>query len=303
LIQILLGFWAFIKVGLLILFIVEGSLLIEEFIAGRLELRKGFAGAKSSPFRIFARHGLKLLRMEGSFSHHVGAGAKFLVIFLAAGLLPIWSGEIPLQATHGLWIFTALMIGGPVIYLILEWSIKKGSGWPSLLISAERTVGCSTVLLILTITLVAMSGLDNFSDFRDFQKIHGWIIFDYPLAMFILFAYAVANLFTSFQTIFSRTVDESPSGWSFDELLPHLRRAVWTLFLIDVFFSGSGAIGPAGNLFLVLKCLLLNVASYFGSQLFFHLREDQAEAFILWRLTPITVLILALTLLFPGGFF
>jgi hypothetical protein len=303
LIEILSGFWAFLKVSVLIVLIIESSLLVEEFITARLELRKGFAGAKSSPFRIFVRHGLKLLRMEGSFTQHFGAGAKFLVIFLAAGLLPVWSGEIPLQASHGLWIFTALMIGGPVIYLILEWSIKKGSGWPSLLVSAERTVGCSTVFLILTITLVAMSGLDNFLDLRDFQKIHGWIIFDYPLAIFILFAYAVANLFTSFQTIFSRTIDESPSGWSFDELLPHLRRAVWTLFLVDVFFAGSGSLGILGDLFLIFKCVALNVVSHFGSQLFFHLREDQAEAFILWRLTPITVLILALTLLFPGGLF
>ncbi len=62
-IELIFGLWAFIKVGLLVLIIVEGSLLIEELIMARLELRRGFTGAKTSSLRIFTRHGLKLLRI------------------------------------------------------------------------------------------------------------------------------------------------------------------------------------------------------------------------------------------------
>jgi len=299
--EILSGFGAFVKVAIYIFIIVEISILVEEFIAARLELRRGFAGTKTSPLRIFARHGIKILRTEGSFGQHLASGAKFLVIFLAAGLLPLWFGQIPLSCAHSFWIFTTLVIAGPVLHLILEWAFKRGSGWPLILVTSERTIGSCTVHFILAITLIAMTGVDNFSGFRDLQENHSWIIWRYPWAIFILFAYAVANLFTSFQTIFARDKDEKAAGWSFDELLPQMRRAVWTLFMVDVFLGGASTTGMVGNIGLILKSVLINVASSLASQLFFRLREDQAEAFILWRLTPISILILALSLLIPGG--
>jgi hypothetical protein len=297
------GVWGFFKVTILVLTIVELSMLIEEFISARLELRRGFAGTQTSPLKIFARHGLKVLRVDGSISQHIGAGAKFLIIFLAAGLLPIWSGEIPLNCAHSLWVFTALTIVGPAVHLILEWTIKRGAGWPSVLVTAERSLGTATVHFVLAMTLVAMTGIDNFADFRDLQLTKSWMILRYPWIVLILFAYAVASLFTSFQTIFAREQDERASGWSFDGLLPQLRRTVWTLFMVDVFLGGSGGATVVGDLVLIFKCVSINTISYFGSKQFFNLREDQAESFILWRLTPIAIFILAISLLFPGGLF
>ncbi len=296
-----MGAWGFVKVALLILIIIELSIAIEEFLSARLELRRGFSGAKNSPFRVFARHGLKILRTEGTFAQHLAAAFKFLIVFLAAGLLPIWGGKVPIPYMHSFWIFTTLVILGPVLHLIFEWAIKGGSGWPLILVTSERTIGGCTVHFILAITLVAMTGVDHFAGFRDIQLEHGWIIWRYPWAIFILFAYAVANLFTSFQTIFSRDKDEKAAGWSFEELLPQMRRTVWTLFIVDVFLGGAGSLGVLGDMALVLKCVGINVLSKVTSQLFFHLREDQAEAFMLWKLTPISILILALSLLLPGG--
>ena len=126
--EILLGAWGFVKVALLVLLIAEISIAIEEFLTSRLELRRGFAAAKTTPLRVFARHGLKILRTEGTFSQHFAAALKFLIVFLAAGLLPIWSGDVPLPCLHSFWIFTTLVILGPVFHLILDWAIKGGSG-------------------------------------------------------------------------------------------------------------------------------------------------------------------------------
>jgi hypothetical protein len=280
---------------------MEFSMLIEEDIRARLELRKGFAGTKATPFRIFQRHALKLLRSEGSFRTHAAAGAKFLVLFLAAGLLPTWSGQLSLPVAHSFWIFLSLMIAGPLVNLVLEWAVKKGAGWPSVLATAERTTGSATVLFILTITLVAMTGQDSFADYQTLQLQHGWLIFQYPWALPILFAFAVVNLFMSFQTVFAGMSDEKAMGWNFDALLPEIRRTLWTLFMVDIFLGGYGAGGALGGGLLIVKCVVLNVISSFGSQLFMRLREDQAESFILWNLTPISIMILALSLLFPGG--
>src|ERR1700677_2210112 len=122
--EIFLGVWSFLKVAALVFLIVELSIAIEEFLSARLELRRGFAGAKTTPLRVFARHGLKVLRTEGTFTQHFAAALKFLIVFLAAGLLPIWGGQVPLPCMHSFWIFTTLVILGPVLHLILEWAIK-----------------------------------------------------------------------------------------------------------------------------------------------------------------------------------
>jgi hypothetical protein len=205
------------------------------------------------------------------------------------------------------------MLASPVIHLILRWAFFEGSGWPAVLIAGERTIGSATVHLVLAISLVAMTGLDSFSDLGALQEKWGWLIFKFPWALVILFAYAVVNLFTSFLSIFQKEDNESPSEWSFDDALPLLRRAIWTLFVVDVFLGGAGsgnsslgqtvsvAFGLVGNIFLVVKCVAINVFSSCCSQLFFRLREDQAEALILWGLAPLSVGILALSLLFPGG--
>jgi len=301
--EFIFGVLGFVKVMVLILLIIELTILLEEFLAARIELRRGFAGTKTSLIQVLARHGLKILRTEGPLSRQLASATRYLVIFLSAGLLPVWGGKIPLAGAHSLWLFTALVIFGPVFHLISDWARHRGAGWPLVLASAERTVGASTVHFILAITLVAMTGIDDFAGFRDLQEAHGWIIWRYPWAIFILFAYAVANLFTSFQSIFSRGREERAEGWSFDDLLPHLRRAVWTLFVVDVFMGGAGKLGPLGDLSLIVKCVGVNVVSKAISQLFFHLREDQAESFILWRLMPISILILGLSLLIPGGVF
>jgi hypothetical protein len=294
------GILGFFSTAALIFIIMEISLVLEEVFTMRFELRKGFTGTKTSATKILGRHALKVLRAEGTPKQHFATACKYLVIFLGAGLLPGWSGEPALVPPHALWAFFGLVLAGPVFQLVIGWAAGKGAGWPVVLTTAERTVGSATVIFVLAITLVAMTGSDTFVDFVEYQSRHGWLVFHYPLGLLLAFAFAVVSLFTAFHTVFSRTGDDKPVGWRFDDLMPHMGRTVWSLFIIDLFFGG--ATGPAGGFFLVIKAVIINVGAGALSRLFFQLREDQAEAFILWRLTPISIVILALSLLFPGGF-
>ena len=86
------GAVAFFPVALVVVVIMEVSHLFEELFTVRAQLRKGFVGAKSNVFRIFSRHLLRLLRMSGTGAQNIGAGFKFIIIFLAVGLLPVWPG-------------------------------------------------------------------------------------------------------------------------------------------------------------------------------------------------------------------
>ena len=184
---------------------------------------------------------------------------------------------------------------------MFEWAVKKGRGWPIVLVAAERTIGSATVLFILSITLVAMTGSDNFLDFHKSQSTGGWLIFRNPMAILLLITFAVVNLFSSFQTIFARTGDEKQTGWSFNEMILPLRSSVWSIFIADVFLGGAHLENFMGVLLLISKGVGVNIASVIISHLFFQLREDQAESFILWRLGPLSIVILAFCLLFPGG--
>ena len=230
---------------------------------------------------------LRFLRMSDSLGQNIGAGFKFILVVLAAGLLPIWQGRAMLPASHSLWIFIGLMLLGPVLYLVFEWVFKKGSGWPIVLIAAERTIGSATVLFILSITLVAMTGGDSFLEFQNIQKSHGWLIFHNPMAILLLGAFAVVNLFSSFQTIFSRTGDEKQSGWSFNEnqSFPFAVRC-GRFFIADVFLGSADVENIPGVIFLIFKCVGVNLISVIVSHLFFQLREDQAEAFIFMEAWP-----------------
>jgi hypothetical protein len=299
--EMLHGVLGFFAIAFVIFLVMEISVLFEELFTVRAQLRRGFVGSKSSVFKIFSRHTLRFLRMSETPRQNIGSGFKFIFIFLAAGLLPIWQAEAMLPVSHSLWIFIGLMLMGPVFYLVFEWVFKKGTGWPIVLIAAERTIGSATVLFILSITLVAMTGGDSFQEFQKIQSGKGWLIFHNPMAILLLIAFAVVNLFSSFQTIFARTGDEKQSGWSFNEMILPLRSSVWALFIADVFLGGADMDGFAGVFVLVFKCVGINLLSVIVSHLFFQLREDQAEAFILWRLGPLSILILALCLLFPGG--
>jgi hypothetical protein len=294
------GFLGFFKVAFLLFIILEISLLFEEFFKSRTEFRKGFTGTKSTLFKTLHRHALKILRMEGNLRSHIGTASRCAFMFAAAGLLPVWGNQIILESSHSLWVFLGLNIIGPALTLIFQWTLNRGSGWPFVLSYAERSIGSATVLFILGITVVAMTGTDTFSEIQKIQDAGGWLVFQYPLSFVLMFALIVINLFLSFQTMFSKSGDAGKSeGWTIDDLLPHLRRTIWSLFIVDTFLGGAQ--GAFGDVFLVVKCILLNVLSEVVSFLFVRLREDQAEAFILWRFAPISVLILTFSLLLPGG--
>jgi len=299
--DILSGALGFFEVGAFVLLVMELSALLEELFSVRAELRKGFTGTKTSLIKIFSRHCLRLLRIEGGLRRHMGAGIKFALIFVSAGLLPLWDGRVTLSVNHSLWIFLGITLFGPVLHLVFAWLFNRGSGWPIVLTSAERAIGSATVLFILSITVVAMTGADRFADFQKSQEVHGWLVIRNPLAIPLLMAFSVVTLFSSFQTIFSRTGDEREEGWSFDDLLLPLRRSVWSVFMADVFLGGADFSGLGGGGILLVKCVSINVFSAIGAHLFFQLREDQAESFILWRLAPVSILILVLSLLLPGG--
>ncbi|MDZ4677318.1 MAG: hypothetical protein SGI74_07375 [Oligoflexia bacterium] len=294
------GFLGFFKVTSLLLIILEISLLIEEFFKNRIEFRKGFTGTKSSIAKTLQRHALKVLRMEGDLKAHFGTALGCTFIFLTAGLLPVWSNEIVLHAPHSLWVFLGMSMIGPTLALIFQWTQKSGSGWPFVLSHAERSIGSATVLFILGIALVAMTGSDSFSEIQKSQEAGGGLVFQYPLSIILMFALVVINLFLSFQTMFSKSDTEvKHHGWTLDDLIPHLRRTIWSLFIVDTFLGGAH--GVMGNGLLILKCVILNVSSEVLSCLFVRLREDQAESFILWKLTPISILILTLSLFLPSG--
>ena len=297
------GVGGFLLTVLAVFLVTELSLVLEEAILVRFELRKGFTGAKTGLIKVFQRHALKVLRIEGPPSKHFISAAKYLMVFFAAGCLPLWGGEPALNPPHSLWIFLGIILLGPIAQLAIAWYFNKGAGWPVLLTTNERTIGSATVLFTLAIALVAMTGVDRFSDFIEAQARHSWLVFRYPLSVLLAFAFAVVSLFVTFQSVFSRTGDARPAGWGMDDLIPQLSRAVWSLFIVDIFFGGAaGALsGPVGDALFILKAVVINVISGVVAKLFFQLREDQAEAFILWRLAPISIAILALSLIFPGG--
>jgi hypothetical protein len=76
---------------------------------------------------------------------------------------------------------------------------------------------------------------------------------------------------------------------------------MWSIFIVDVFMGGASPSGLFGDITLVAKCVGLNVSAAIASRLFFNLREDQAEGFMLWGLAPISIAILGLSLFFPGA--
>ena len=127
------------------------------------------------------------------------------------------------------------------------------------------------------------------------------------MALYLVFAFLAVQLFMTFSSIFSKPAEsEREHGWGLEDFLPELSRAVWGLFVVDVFMGGAFVEGSSfaslANLLFVLKVVMLNAVAKCAAQLFVRLREDQAENFILWRLTPFSVFILALSLFFTGWF-
>ena len=125
------------------------------------------------------------------------------------------------------------------------------------------------------------------------------------ISLFLVFAFLVVQLYMTFKSVFSKPAEsEREQGWGLEDFLPELSRAIWGLFIVDVFMGGAfsefQSMGWLANMVLVLKVVVLNAMALTLSRLFVRLREDQAESFILWRLTPLSVLILAASLLVSG---
>jgi hypothetical protein len=235
-IEILTGARGFFGSLFFLVVVLESSLLIEEFLRARIEIRKGFSGTNTTILYAAKRHLLCALRLEGSIQRNMAAALSGAFILFATGFLPIWAGAVPLNYSHSIWIYLGARALLPISRLILEWRFNKGRGWPSFLTNAERAVGSISVLVILTLALVEMTGTDSFAQIRNLQREHGALIFRYPLAIVIMFGYIILSLYWSSQSPFSQPVrGEKQDGWSLDDFLPQLRRISWSLFIVDVF--------------------------------------------------------------------
>jgi hypothetical protein len=296
------GAWGFLRTFLFLILILELSLVFEEFFHSKLSLKKGFTGTNSSLFKVFERHLLRCLRIEGSIKRNLAAVLTCVFILMLAGLLPTWGGGISLDQLHSVWIFLGARMLLPVLALIIEWRLNAGRGWPTLLMRAERAIGSATAIFILTLTLVEMAGSDSFSALKNLQNQHSSLIMRFPMAIFIMFGFVVIDLFTSSQSLFAQAnTGEKQSGWSLEDFTPLLLRVSWSLFIVDVFWSGSVGNPALDTILLILKCTFVTVFCSLVGRLFIRLRTDQAENFILWRLTPLSILILAVSLLVSGG--
>lgn len=295
------GAIAFFQTLLTCVILFELSLLVEEMIRIRLEARKGFTGTHTTIMRVFQRHSIKILNYEATQFENLRSAFKFTLYFLSIGLMPTLSGRIGLNFDHSIWVFWTLLVIGPLLDLVFQWIWLKGAAWPSYLAKTERTVGISTVLYILGISLVASTGLDSFEELIRFQEKSTWLIFRLPLTGGLMLAFLVVAVFTSFEGVFSRVRTESPEHGGYADLQSRLNRLAWSLFISTVFLGGIFDETVVAAIIFIFKTLLVNVMLFLLSHLFFRLREDQAEAFILWRLTPFCFLILVATIFFPWG--
>ncbi len=283
-----------------VLVIMELSFLAEEFFKTRFEIRRGFSGTGTSILEILKRHLLKILRIEGIWKDHVAFGLRAVPFFIAVGLLPIWSYRPGIENAYSFWIFGGIMVSTPLLSMICQWSSNKGAGWPFNLISAERALGGATALFILQITLVALTGEDTFEGFSHIQQ-HAWLIVQAPLSILLLIGFVTVAFFASFQTVFSKSHRfDKKDGWGFDDFFPSLNRVVWIIFVANIFLGGAPDFFGVGGFVLILKCVIVNVVAGIFSQIYFSFREDQAENFILWSLTPATIGTLIFSLILPG---
>src|ERR1700733_14382657 len=168
--MILDGVLGFFKTFAILGIILESSLLIEEFFKTKIELRKGFSGTNVTVVKTAERHILRMLRLEGSLKKNLIASLGCVFILTLAGLLPAWDGKIPIDVTHSIWIYLCARILLPVLTLIFEWRFNDGRGWPSFLVGAERAIGSATIMFVLALALVEMTGVDSFSALRDLQQ-------------------------------------------------------------------------------------------------------------------------------------
>jgi hypothetical protein len=292
------GVFAFLYATLSLFMVMELSLLLEEFLAYRAESRRGFWATGSHLYKIYYRHILQLFRREEGLGATLAGAFRWVFAMVMVGLMPTWFGQPGIECAHSIWVFFIIGIATPVLGLIWQWAFDRGSSWPFTLASSERAIASSSVLFILGLTLVGMTGVDSFGDLRRIQEEQGWLIFQYPFAIVLMVSFMVMSLYLSFETVFSRPLEMAQTrGWTYDHLSGNLIRMVWSLFVVNVFLGGASGDGFGGALGLVAKWVVVNVTTILLSRPFFRFREDQAEVFVLWRLVPISMVVLVLSIL------
>lgn len=285
--ELILGFAGFASTFFLVFVLTEANLFFEEFMRHRFELRKG-------NFKKIPIQSLLFLTNRESFKEKMIASVVLIPIFISAAMLPGVSGKILFSPAHSFWMFILVMLLTPVIQFFLQLLFNESQGDLLAVRSQEKSMAGFTLLLITVICFTLLTAADDISEIVNLQRGRPWLVFQKPSTAFLLINLIIVVYYVCQQRFFSKSHNvliEKESEKRKYTL--GLWKTVWLLFISSIFLGGN-------DWSLFPKVFLINTVAIFIFQGIAHIREDQAEAVVIWEMTPMMLFFVLLTLVFVG---
>ncbi|MBK9293671.1 MAG: hypothetical protein IPM57_04380 [Oligoflexia bacterium] len=204
-------------------------------------------------------------------------------IILAITLIPNVVGDIYWNPKHSMWVFLALWTLANLLGFIKGLIAKT----PIDNVRVEKSMAIVVPLAIFIFVIVGTTGQDQVAEILKYQQDKGPLIFkQFPVFIVLGLLWFISIEHIVGEGFFSKVESRIKLSNQFD-------KAVW-LMLFSVVFLG------ATSWDIYLKAVLINTIGTILFGFFYKLRLDQEEKFILWEITPITLLTLIISLVIIG---